>query len=222
MSTITIHRDPADPVAASEPVTWAVARLLAALRGRGWQAHIDERPVDEIPDQTTTWHLAGGAVKSAARALKAVGVPALGTPEAFAILPDATRDEPSLIVCGSDVRGLVYAILEIADRIEHAEHPAAALPREPVIEHPANVVRSVTRLFCSEVEDKPWFYDDGFWRWLPVDAGHAAIQPIQPHAGPRLQLPSRRNGCVPLLRLSVPALGAGIRRPCAAAPGRGA
>jgi hypothetical protein len=34
---------------------------------------------------------------------------------------------------------------------------------EPITERPTNTVRSVTRLFTSEVEDKPWFYDREMW-----------------------------------------------------------
>jgi hypothetical protein len=40
------------------------------------------------------------------------------------------------------------------------------------VERPANAVRSVMRLFVSEVEDKPWFYDRAFWeRYLAMLAG---------------------------------------------------
>ncbi len=39
---------------------------------------------------------------------------------------------------------------------------AATVPR-PVTERPANTIRSVTRLFTSEVEDKPWFNDRDMW-----------------------------------------------------------
>ena len=38
---------------------------------------------------------------------------------------------------------------------------------------PANAVRSVMRLFCSEVEDKPWFYDREMWpRYLAMLAAN--------------------------------------------------
>jgi hypothetical protein len=45
---------------------------------------------------------------------------------------------------------------------------APALPQS-VTEQPANAVRSVQRLFTSEVEDKPWFYDREMWpRYLAM------------------------------------------------------
>ena len=34
----------------------------------------------------------------------------------------------------------------------------------PVVEHPANAVRSVARCFASEIDDKPWLHDEDFWR----------------------------------------------------------
>ena len=37
-----------------------------------------------------------------------------------------------------------------------------ALP-QPASERPANAIRSIQRLFTSEVEDKPWFYDREMW-----------------------------------------------------------
>src|SRR5580704_13271472 len=44
---------------------------------------------------------------------------------------------------------------------------APALPQSTASQstggRPANAVRSVQRLFASEVEDKPWFYDREMW-----------------------------------------------------------
>ena len=47
----------------------------------------------------------------------------------------------------------------------------AGLPALPqsTAERPANAVRSIQRLFTSEVEDKPWFYDREMWpRYLAM------------------------------------------------------
>ena len=35
--------------------------------------------------------------------------------------------------------------------------------QKPVVEQPANVIRSLNRLFVSEIEDKPWYYDREMW-----------------------------------------------------------
>ena len=68
------------------------------------------------------------------------------------------------IVSGSDVRGYVYGLLELAERVRFGADARTALHvAEPIVERPANEVRSVGRYFCSEVEDKPWLYDKDFW-----------------------------------------------------------
>ena len=56
--------------------------------------------------------------------------------------------------------GLVYALLELAQRADQNRFGIDA----PVVEAPANPVRSVARFFVSDVEDKPWYNDRDFWR----------------------------------------------------------
>src|SRR5512144_1955280 len=46
---------------------------------------------------------------------------------------------------------------------------AAPLGLSQKLSRPANAVRSMMRLFVSEVEDKPWFYDREMWpRYLAM------------------------------------------------------
>ena len=69
------------------------------------------------------------------------------------------------LACGADARGLVYALLDLADRANLAADPLAALREvKASAERPANRIRSVSRLFVSDVEDKEWFNDRAFWR----------------------------------------------------------
>lgn len=137
--------DPADPIASSAPVRWAASYLDSALAKRGL------------------------AVKVTAAGRGAPAAAGLGLPdaaEAWAIAP--AKD--GVLAAGSDARGLVYALLEAADRVENGQ-PAA--PDKPEIQRPANRVRSVARLFVSEPEDKPWFYDREQWReYLTMLATH--------------------------------------------------
>jgi hypothetical protein len=74
-----------------------------------------------------------------------------GARESLSIVPSPN----GLRVQGSDARGLVYAITEVARR--------GAQVTAPIHESPANPVRSVTRCFVSDVEDKPWFNDREMW-----------------------------------------------------------
>ncbi len=47
--------------------------------------------------------------------------------------------------------------------------PQSTLKQPATPERPANAVRSIQRLFASEVEDKPWFYDREMWpRYLAM------------------------------------------------------
>ena len=80
-----------------------------------------------------------------------------GPPESFSL----SMEKGTLAASGADVRGLVYALLEAADRVRLAG--ALHLP-EPFTEKPANSIRCISRCFDSDVEDKSWFHDRAFWR----------------------------------------------------------
>ncbi len=81
-------------------------------------------------------------------------------PEALALC----QKKDGVWACGHDARGLTYALLELADRVLYASDVFAALAvPQPITERPANTVRSITRLFTSDVEDKPWFNDREMW-----------------------------------------------------------
>ncbi len=79
-------------------------------------------------------------------------------PEALGLVPVKSDDKQILLACGYDVRGLVYALLELADRVQYSNQPLDSLNiQKPIIEQPANVIRSLNRLFVSDIEDKPWY-----------------------------------------------------------------
>ncbi len=72
---------------------------------------------------------------------------------------------PALLVSGIGPRGYIYGLLELAERVRFASDPEAGFHfAGTVAEEPANQVRAVSRYFCSELEDKPWYYDKDFWR----------------------------------------------------------
>ncbi|HET8526830.1 MAG TPA: hypothetical protein VFM81_09370, partial [Actinomycetota bacterium] len=147
MTEVALIRDPADRVATSVPVGRALERLRAALGVRG--VGLVERPTG---DRDAVLSISGPVPRGPSGA------------EAFDIVSQAGPPVRTTAT-GGGVRGLVYAVLELADRVEHeAEWLRALRVEEPIAGRPANQVRSVTRLFCSEVEDLPWFRDDGFWR----------------------------------------------------------
>jgi len=141
---IAIVVDPADPIAFSTPARWAAGELECALTARGISARIHERIADS---SSSDLHIIAAGM-------------AEGVPEALALF----ERNGHVWARGSDARGLTYALLELADRVRYAGDPIAALSiPAPIAERPANTIRSITRLFTSEVEDKPWFNDRDMW-----------------------------------------------------------
>jgi hypothetical protein len=143
---VAIALDMHDPVLASKPVAWAVNRLRAALVAKGVTA--DLAGPSQAMHTITIAHIAAGA-------------------------EDVRLSSPTpaqTLVASGGTRGLVYGLLELAERVEASGDPLVALHVvEPVAEQPASRVRSVLRAFCSKVEDPVWFYDRQGWsRYLDL------------------------------------------------------
>lgn len=83
--------------------------------------------------------------------------------EEFHILPGKWSGIDALLVSAAGMRGFVYGLLELAEQVRFGGAAALHLKQE-IREKPANRVRSVARAFCSEIEDKPWFYSREFWQ----------------------------------------------------------
>ncbi|MDR3702831.1 MAG: hypothetical protein P4L56_24510 [Candidatus Sulfopaludibacter sp.] len=148
-ASVALIADPSDAVAASGPARWAAGELRQALVDRG----IAVSQYDSVR-------------QSGAKDLCVVasGHGATAAAESLALTPGKQAGHTVLTASGADVRGLVYALLELADRVQHAQDPVAALtPARAVSERPANAVRSIARMFVSDVEDKPWFNDREMW-----------------------------------------------------------
>ena len=157
--SVAIIVDPSDAVASTESVKWAVGELEHVLAEHGVSARIYTNTA-ESPAANVRIIAAGMNSSDAAAALKAAGARTEAVPEALALC----RQNEGLWACGHDARGLTYALLELADRVRHASNPLTALEvSEPITERPANTVRSITRLFTSDIEDKPWYNDREMW-----------------------------------------------------------
>jgi hypothetical protein len=160
---ISIILNPDDKVAGSAKVQWAFKELISTLETKGVS-------VDKFTDlkQSPQGNLAivtgasDSPVMSKLITVSKAVVPDF--PEALGLIPLKSTGRNVLLVCGKDERGLIYALLELVDRVNYAAGPLAALNvQKPVIEKPANEIRSINRLFVSDVEDKPWFYDKEMW-----------------------------------------------------------
>jgi hypothetical protein len=161
--SIVIVLDPQDSIAKEAPVQWAVAELRDALVARGVAAQI------KIQNDVAS---AGGTdcvlVASRQDAAKS---PYL---EVLAIGREKIGKRSVLLASGSNSSSLAYAVLELADRVKLNSDPLDAFRLDkPLIEGTNNSIRSVTRGFNSDVEDKPWFNDRAFWsRYLTMLATH--------------------------------------------------
>lgn len=157
MSAVTsVHLDLAenDPICASEPVRWAADTLTAALQASDISV---SRTASEASDFTIT--VMGPDAAGAAAKAKTAGIELPMRAEAFALFENGN----GLIAWGHDARALVYALTELADRAHHADGAEPFAGPLPLVEAPEAKVRSIARLFSSEIEDKPWFRDKAMW-----------------------------------------------------------
>ncbi|MBE3063615.1 MAG: hypothetical protein IMZ69_01190, partial [Spirochaetes bacterium] len=70
-----------------------------------------------------------------------------------------------LVIAGSDERGLMYALLEIARQIEGLPKGAAVFDAvKDVSEKPAVPVRSMAVFLHSADDEKEWYYSEDYWR----------------------------------------------------------
>jgi len=150
---VSIVLDPADPIASSAPVQWAARELEQTLAEGGVTVHRHQRVAQ-----------AGASDLCVVASGPRPGITLPDGPECLVLAPSKEAGRALVLACGSDARGAVYALLELADRVRHGADPIAALEAaKPAAERPANTIRSVQRLFCSDVEDKPWFNDREMW-----------------------------------------------------------
>ncbi len=168
-SRVSLVIDPADPVSGAAPAQWAVRELELSLNARGLMVHKCEQ-ISQAGAGDFCVVAAGAEFNVAAGILKGSHAVVAENPESLGLVPGSVSGRKVLLACARDPRGLVYALLELSDRVQNAANPLSALAlRAPIIERPANAVRSVMRLFASDVEDKPWYNDREMWpRYLTM------------------------------------------------------
>ncbi len=161
--TVYVAADPRNAVVASKPVQWAIERLTQSLTAQGIAVKRVAGPRDA--EQGSICIVAAGAASETARGvLRDAHMSVAPAPEALGIASVSGGDRRIVLACGHDARGLVYALTEIADVVDNADEPMAALHAiQSASERPANEVRSWTRLFTSDVQDKPWYNDRAMW-----------------------------------------------------------
>lgn len=152
--------DPENAAGSSTPAKRAMAQLQRELEAKGISC-TTAPTANAVPGSSFCVVVAGP------ESPLSKGFPphaALTVSESLRLSPGKVGPIPAVLVSAADVRGFVYGLLELAERVQFSPDPMAALHFTQVVEEkPANEVRSVGRYFCSETEDKPWYYDKGFW-----------------------------------------------------------
>jgi hypothetical protein len=154
--------DATDPVASSGPVRRAAERLCSAASAKGAAASI----VTDMKDASGASFLvlAVDAKSELAKHFSHANEDLTGA-ESLRLTSGQIEHAQAVLVQGSDARGYIYGLLELAERVEFGADLKSALHLEhPVQERPANEGRCVGRYFCCEFEDKPWYNDKDFWR----------------------------------------------------------
>lgn len=140
------------------PVALAVDKLVAALKTHGATLHV----ISDVKQ-------ANGLliVVATPRSPLVADFPAAavdwGSPDSLRLVSGESQGHPALLVSAMDVRGFVYGLHELAERVEFGG-PLALHLQDHVEETSPNRVRSVARAFLSEIEDKAWFHDRNGWR----------------------------------------------------------
>lgn len=157
---IIVHPDDSTPT--TPPVLWAIDQLRHALIEKGESCEIFHSLEDAA---ATTFHIrVAGPASILAAGFPQAGVALTGA-EQVRLMSARVKKVPTILVSGSDERGFIYGLLELAERVRYGANALAALHLPKLIEEsPANEVRSVSRYFSSEVEDKAWYYDKDLWR----------------------------------------------------------
>jgi hypothetical protein len=172
VQAITLVVERGDAAVTATPVQGAIGRLEDALAVAGVPTQSGDRVADSRTPLTVV--VAGPSSPTVRAALTAAGVALPDAAESLALLPTTYAGRAVTVATGRDARGLTYALLELADRVEHASDPVAALHLSAaIVERPANQIRGINRLFVSDVEDLPWFLDRHGWlKYLDMLATH--------------------------------------------------
>ncbi|MGH2366904.1 MAG: hypothetical protein ACRDI2_01790, partial [Chloroflexota bacterium] len=162
--TLVTGSTPAGAFHLEAPARYALSRLVRALESRGCLVHHVEADASPIATRTATR-------TSAALALIAT-ITSTG-PESFSINPEPASDHrpPTIRVTGGDARGLMYALLEAARRVELAPTSTFSSAASfldlfpPETARPERTLRSLTVFPHNATLDAAWYRSLEFWDW---------------------------------------------------------
>jgi len=164
LEKISIVFDPKDSVANAPSSQWALEQLKEALKAQSVKSVVYAK-LKDAPVNDPCVLISGSTNKMALDLMRKHSLTIPETQEALGLVHGVINGRSVLLACGHDPRGLIYSLLELADRMNCGVKPLAALKvPEPIIEKPALKVRGIYRAFTSEIEDKGWYNDREFWK----------------------------------------------------------
>lgn len=164
----------ADDLTGQEPTAqWAVTHLTTVLTTAGLRVGTPGESGAALRIVAT---LPGSPV---AEQLSSRDAAIPSAPESF-VVHRSNDGQEVLTIGGADGPGLAYGLLDLADTVALSEAPLAALREvRERSESPATPVRSISRGFVSDVEDKPWFHDREFWQEYLTELATHRINRLQ-------------------------------------------
>ena len=156
---IAIVPEETNRAVATLPVRWALGELSRAFENQRVRVVIADSTC--FIEEANFYVAVGARTSELKNGFRTIEMPA--DPESLALAPGTLWGKPAVLADGSDARGLTYAVLELAGRVRTYGVAALAVTKTTT-DRPANQIRSMSRAFVSEVEDKGWYHDKQFWR----------------------------------------------------------
>lgn len=145
------------------PAKHGLKELATALGNRGWQCHTGKSLDEAEGDLIVVAGLSNGN-GPAAQLARSNGGALPAEPEALSVRKITWRAMPTLVICGSDARGLMYAVLDVADRIAWSKPDEDPLLHvHDVSETPDLLERSLSTYTMQQTYFESRLFDDTYW-----------------------------------------------------------
>jgi len=159
VSGVSIIVDPVDTIANSASAQWAINQLKQSLEGHSLKVKIFQS-ISKAPVGDIAIVVSSGKSSLTGK----IGAKVPKSPESLALLNGSLARRSVVLASGSDVRGLIYALLELTDRVlYHDTVQAACTIPTPIVEQTKTKIRCVHKPFANTTEDLPEFLDKAFW-----------------------------------------------------------
>jgi hypothetical protein len=168
-STVSLITD----IKAGPAVSYGAAKVRLALEAKG----IEVEQATSLEDARGAILIVGGTTEGAGPAGKLLTARNLTKPkkaESLLIRHVTLNGKRSLLVAGADDRGLMYGLLDVADRIGWAEDPNKPLSEvRNAEEEPAVAERALSIYTMHQGNFESYFYDEAYWaRYLDMLAAN--------------------------------------------------